>query len=74
MEQALRDADGRRLQLAKGCSLDYCVLSVDGAPLFVLDDPCRLEPALLDAIASSMPGARIRPAHARCPRTRARRT
>lgn len=30
-----------------------------GTPLFLFDDPGRLAPALLDAIASSMPGARV---------------
>lgn len=59
MAQALRDAEGRELHLGEGYSLDYCVLSVDGAPLFLLDDPRRLDPKLLDAIASSIPGARL---------------
>jgi len=35
------------------------VLGVEGAPLFLFDDPGRLDPDLLDAIASSMPGARV---------------
>ncbi|TDK26068.1 hypothetical protein E2F46_05570 [Luteimonas aestuarii] len=59
MAQALRDAEGRELHLADGYSLDDGVLSVEGAPLFLFDDPGRLDPDLLDAIASSMPGARV---------------
>lgn len=61
MAQALRDAYGRELHLDEvaGYSLDDGVLSIEGAPLFLFDDPSRLDPRLLDAIANSIPGSML---------------
>lgn len=61
MAQALRDAYGRELHLdqVEGYSLDEGVLSIDGAPLFLFDDPLRLDPKLMDAIAGSIPGSML---------------
>lgn len=60
MDQALKDAEGRELHLVDGYTLEEGVLLVHGAPLLRFDEPQRVEPGLLDAIASGMPGAVVR--------------
>lgn len=51
MDSLLRDSEGRELMLTGGIELSDDVLSVDGRPLFLLEEPDNVPPWLFDAIA-----------------------
>ena len=51
MDRLLRDSEGRELLLSGGVELSDDVLSVEGRPLFLLEEPDNIPPWLLDAIA-----------------------